>query len=1286
MQKNKAQRNILKYVLVISGFLSILPPSALGEKRDLYIITGAHQDIGYGFTYTDSMNEYAEQLRSHIDLIESDPEIRFSMGNTWNTKDFLQRYPKYKTRLKNLLAAGKISTPAQWVSGEVNWLPGEFLVRTIIYPKFWCMSELDYAPHWYQLNDVPSITPQLGQILAKSDIYFLQITHPVGLTYNLDYAKFWYFVGLDGSRVPLYNVDYGDAINLSDGFNDWDSEADQWSNTWSTRFKDFPVKLSLSATDRGTDAERSQRLKANIAHLNEKYSPSYGFNAVMKTEEDYALYVKKEIIDKKVSLPEITGTAHPWPWGGSAYSFGATENHNKATHLLLTTEKLAAINELLGISAYPAQQIDSVWEKLFWYPEHNWGGNSDTGAYKQKDNQAALKETRELLSKNLKTLSGAVNYNGKGTPLLVFNPLNWERSETISVTLPNPPSGNWALRDSQENIIPAQLSVNQEGKKEILLFLAKNIPALGYKTFYLTDKLPYDPGINTDLKAKENYIENTFYKVTVYPDGSLKSIYDKQENRELVNDAQEQKFGNINPSAPKKVVPAHFDIIEQGPARTSIRVKGQIYENLPYTVTISLSAYTPWVEHNFELDTTQKRKGQGVNFFYYAPFQNLAERGQIGIPYAGIPNMKQDDYFTKISFARRAPGKGFDIADGRNAQFAPVHKDIQKWLNIGDDNYSVDLAFDNLQTRTYFKNPVTPMVHLAGVLPSSILQWRFLIRGHKGNWKENNSPRFGWEASNPVLAVCPDKSNSKKLPESLSFLEIATPANPNANNTILTTFKKALDGNGYIMRFYETEDEDTKVAIKANPLFNLPQAEVCRTNLLEIPFETLPLKDEHYTLDSLGYGIETVRFFPQIYTDTTKPSAVDNLKVSNISSSTVKLTWTASGGDNKTGTAKSYDLRFSTAPIREDIWEKVKNINLKNKPGATGKQEQITVTGLKPETNYYFALKVIAESGNKSPISNIADGKTEGADITPPAAVTNLSIIKSTVSSISLQWAAGGDDGTNGLAFKYMVGYAAAPITDANWSTVNIVNQRAGQSPQESVTISGLFPATQYYFAVRAIDESGNISPLSNNLSHNTTQIKTVSFQNGVSPSPMYQGCSDTHLSDVNELEVEVNYGEYNYTRNWAWDSRLVLIRFSFDPIPKGTPIHKATLKLFSHDIAYGDAGNVSAYRITQHWEENETTWIKATARANWQTPGGSIDQSTDYGNGANGIVAKGPVSDKGTWVSLDVTRLVQDWIAGKTPNYGLLIKGNCAEDCEIYYRSAEYKESRLRPILEVSY
>lgn len=102
----------------------------------------------------------------------------------------------------------------------------------------------------------------------------------------------------------------------------------------------------------------------------------------------------------------------------------------------------------------------------------------------------------------------------------------------------------------------------------------------------------------------------------------------------------------------------------------------------------------------------------------------------------------------------------------------------------------------------------------------------------------------------------------------------------------------------------------------------------------------------------------------------------------------VSLTWTAPGDDGNSGTASQYDIRYSTSTIDAGNWDSATQAANEPSPQSAGTEESFTVTGLEPNTTYYFAIKTADEMDNWSPISNIAAITTE--DTVPPAAITDL--------------------------------------------------------------------------------------------------------------------------------------------------------------------------------------------------------------------------------------------------------------------------------------------------------
>ncbi len=228
--------------------------------------------------------------------------------------------------------------------------------------------------------------------------------------------------------------------------------------------------------------------------------------------------------------------------------------------------------------------------------------------------------------------------------------------------------------------------------------------------------------------------------------------------------------------------------------------------------------------------------------------------------------------------------------------------------------------------------------------------------------------------------------------------------------------------------------------------------------------------------------------------DTTPPAAVTDLATSNPGASSITLTWTAPGDDGNTGTADSYDVRYSTSTIDEGNWGSATQATGEPTPSIAGSGETMTVNGLDSGTTYYFAIKASDEASNVAGLSNVASGTTTSVDTTPPAAVTDLATSNPTAGSLTLTWTAPGDDGNTGTASSYDVRYSTSTIDDTSWASATQVTGEPTPSAAgtgESMVVSGLSQSTTYYFAVKTSDEVPNVSALSNVASGTTASPGT---------------------------------------------------------------------------------------------------------------------------------------------------------------------------------------------------
>ncbi|MES2811807.1 MAG: endonuclease [Bacteroidota bacterium] len=203
--------------------------------------------------------------------------------------------------------------------------------------------------------------------------------------------------------------------------------------------------------------------------------------------------------------------------------------------------------------------------------------------------------------------------------------------------------------------------------------------------------------------------------------------------------------------------------------------------------------------------------------------------------------------------------------------------------------------------------------------------------------------------------------------------------------------------------------------------------------------------------------------------DTTAPSAPTSLASSNITPSSLTLTWTAST-DNVGVTG--YDV-YMDGSLKTSV------------TGSTA-----SITGLTASTTYAFYVKAKDAAGNNSTTSSTINPTTSApADTTAPSAPTSLASSNITPSSLTLTWTASTDNvGVTGYDV-YMDGSLKTSVTGS------------------TASITGLTASTTYAFYVKAKDAAGNNSVASSTINATTSAaVATYCTSKGASVADEYIG------------------------------------------------------------------------------------------------------------------------------------------------------------------------------------
>jgi hypothetical protein len=303
-------------------------------------------------------------------------------------------------------------------------------------------------------------------------------------------------------------------------------------------------------------------------------------------------------------------------------------------------------------------------------------------------------------------------------------------------------------------------------------------------------------------------------------------------------------------------------------------------------------------------------------------------------------------------------------------------------------------------------------------------------------------------------------------------------------------------------------------------------------------------------------------------------------------------------------------------------------------------------------------------------------------DVTAPARVTDLAVDSVTASSITLKWTAPGDDGTSGVANRYVLKRSGAPIDGSNFSaatTISGVPAPAVAGALESFVVGGLDSTVAYYFAIRTFDEEDNASGVSNNAVWTPPGLHLSKIIPSYQDNTLYEedGLCDFCPGSNGVLDSLSNgAGEFVFTgRNNLGDARRALMAFAIhDSLPVGATIDSVVLTLrMSRTPNNDDPRTIALHRVLADWGEGtsdanccgpeegtggtaamgDATWAFRIFRsAAWATLGGDF---------VGGVSAARSVNNVGSysWRSAQMIADVQGWLDTPSSNFGWILIGD---------------------------
>ncbi len=584
--------------------------------------------------------------------------------------------------------------------------------------------------------------------------------------------------GLDGTRVLTHMITTPDRRGWNDYSVDLTAEyvAGCWNN-YKQKDKNDTVLLSYGWGDGGggptPDMMENSRRFDYIASLprHRQGSADSFFNDLAKRSNDFPVWNN-----------ELYLQFHRGCYTSQAF----IKRANRESEILLhNTELFAAMAFLYGFS-YPQQAVNRAWELILLNQFHDiLPGSSIAEVYEDSD-----REYTEIRKIGFETLDGALerllkqsSVKGQSYALYLFNPLGWKRDDMAVIPMTKAMEG-CSLFDEKGREIPMQIL---ENRRDILLYV-NDLPSMGFKKFEIVKQR--STAFGSSIKVSNHLLENRFFKVILNKNGLIDSIYDKRFEREVL--AAEGNQLQIFEDRPlrnnawdidiffqdKMVVLREFKeikVVEKGPLRGGIQIKRKFLQS-EIVQTIYIYEHLERIDFDTRIDWRQHETLLKAAF----PLNIHSNKALYEIPYGVIERSTHNN----------------TVWD--RAQFEVP---AQKWADLSEGNYGVALLNDckygydikgNIMRLTLIKSAIEPDPN------ADIGRHRFVysLAPHGGNG-HSEIFRLAYELNYPALSKYA-KIKNVESEEKFSFVET------DADNIIIETVKKEEDGEGIVVRLYET--------------------------------------------------------------------------------------------------------------------------------------------------------------------------------------------------------------------------------------------------------------------------------------------------------------------------------------------------------------------------------------------------------------------------------------------------------------------------------------------------
>jgi len=750
-------------------------------QLNLSAIGHAHIDTAWLWPLAETRRKCTRTFSTAVRYMDDYPNYRFACSQAQQLEWIKEMHPDLFERIKEKVKTGQfVIVGGSWVEPDCNLPSGESLVRQFLYGQRFFQREFGVTCNEFWEPDVFGYSAALPQILRKAGIRnFLTIKLSWNQFNKLSSHTFWW-EGLDGSKV-LTHFPPADTYN---------SMANVEEVLYSmTNYKDLDrskeAYLLFGYGDGGGGPTRE---------MLEQVSRRKGVDGLPRVEmrpaNEFFTRLERDAKDLTTWVGELYFELHR----GTYTTQANNKRDNRLSEFMLhDVEFLSAVAHAVCGYEYPKDELDRLWKLVLTSQFHDIiPGSSIQLVYEDsKQHYADVLGTGGTL-RNQAAVALLGKPDPEGENIIALNTTGVERTEVVE--LPNGAPG-------------AQVSTN--GKSLVVA----SAPAYGYTVFKPETSVQQQVRV---IESDETItLENDIVRAVFRRSGSLISLFDKRASRDAIEPGKRGNLLVLFDDQPNNWDAWDVDIFhlekrteiagakscvvtEQGPLRAAIAFEYEISPNSSVTQVVTLTAISPRLDFNTEVEWHEKHKFLKVEF----PF-----------------NVRSLDATYEIQFGHLRRPTHFNTSWDW-ARFEVV---AHRWADLSDPDFGVALLNDSKYGYATHGNVMRLSLLRAPTSPDPTADqghhmFRYALLPHPGTVQNAGVIEEG-NRFNVPLQLLPTSSE----PASRSFFSVDNPS------VILDTVKKAEDSDDIIVRLYEARGTHGTARLHTT----LPVKSAARVNLLE---------------------------------------------------------------------------------------------------------------------------------------------------------------------------------------------------------------------------------------------------------------------------------------------------------------------------------------------------------------------------------------------------------------------------------------------------------------------